>query len=201
VGSAFFWGVSLTWPKVFETVGRIGEMVRGFLLRRLPRRWWRTRKLVEKARPASFTEDLRLSLQDLLRRRWTHIFLASASTLAASFTALLVSAWLFGVTGIPVHEMLIAFSLVRVLIALSPVPGAVGIAEVGLVALLEEAGMSVLDATGTTLLYRFLTWCLPIIVGTVTWWRYSHGREGDDGQVHHHDPQHQDPGRGVRLHG
>lgn len=201
--SAVFWGLSLTWPKVFETVGRFGEGSRRFLLRRLPARWWRIRRMLTAMHPRSFTEELRLSLGALVRRHGPGILAASVGTLAASFTCLLVSAWLFGVSGIAVHEMLIAFSLLRVLIALSPVPGAVGIAEVGLVALLEEAGMSVLDATGTTLLYRFLTWFLPIVVGTVTWWRYSHNRnrEGDDGQVHHHDSQHQDPGRGVRLHG
>jgi uncharacterized protein (TIRG00374 family) len=63
--------------------------------------------------------------------------------------------------------------LVRVVIALSPIPGGAGIAELGLIALLEQAGVSVIDATGTTLLYRFLTWFLPMIVGSLLWWQYS----------------------------
>jgi putative heme transporter len=60
-----------------------------------------------------------------------------------------------------------------VVIALSPIPGAVGLAELGLIALLEQAGVSLIDATGTTLLYRFLTWFLPMIVGSLLWWQYS----------------------------
>jgi uncharacterized protein (TIRG00374 family) len=63
--------------------------------------------------------------------------------------------------------------LVRVVIALSPIPGGAGLAELGLIALLEQAGVSLIDATGTTLLYRFLTWFLPMIVGSLLWWQYS----------------------------
>jgi uncharacterized protein (TIRG00374 family) len=63
--------------------------------------------------------------------------------------------------------------LVRVVIALSPIPGGAGLAELGLIALLEQAGVSMIDATGTTLLYRFLTWFLPMIVGSLFWWEYS----------------------------
>jgi uncharacterized membrane protein YbhN (UPF0104 family) len=62
---------------------------------------------------------------------------------------------------------------VRVVIALSPIPGGAGLAELGLIALLEQAGVSLIDATGTTLLYRFLTWFLPMIVGSLLWWQYS----------------------------
>ena len=64
----------------------------------------------------------------------------------------------------------------RVVIALSPIPGGTGLAEVGLIVLLERAGVSTIDATGTTLLYRSLTWFLPIVVGSATWWRYNHAR-------------------------
>ena len=70
-------------------------------------------------------------------------------------------------------EAIVIFSLVRVVIALSPIPGGTGLAEVGLIVMLERAGVSTVDATGMTVIYRLLTWFLPIVVGSVMWWRYN----------------------------
>jgi uncharacterized protein (TIRG00374 family) len=116
---------------------------------------------------------MRTELVKLLRRRGLIILLASAGTLAAGFNCLWISATVFQVEGLTFHEALVAFSLIRVVIALSPIPGGTGLAELGLIALLENAGVSTLDATGTTILYRFVTWLVPIFVGTACWWRYS----------------------------
>jgi uncharacterized membrane protein YbhN (UPF0104 family) len=101
------------------------------------------------------------------------IFVTSVGTLAAGFICLWTSAVVFEVQGLTLWEALVAFSLVRVVLALSPIPGGTGLAELGLIALLERAGVSTIDATGTTLLYRSLTWFSPIIVGSSMWWRYS----------------------------
>jgi uncharacterized protein (TIRG00374 family) len=92
----------------------------------------------------------------------------------------------FEVSGLTFSEAVVAFSLVRVVIALSPIPGGVGIAELGLIALLEQAGVSVIDATGTTLLYRFLTWFLPMVVGSLLWWQYSRTDVPADSREHLH---------------
>jgi uncharacterized protein (TIRG00374 family) len=200
--SAMFWWMALRWPWMFSLVGRVGGLLRGLILRRLPKRFWRTRKFAERTTPQKFTDELRLSLAQLIRTRGLMIIASSGSTLLASFLALWTSAQLFGVTGLSLAECVIAFSLIRVLVALSPIPGGVGIAELGLIALLENAGLSTLDATGTTILYRFLTWFLPIVVGTVLWWRYSHQRqEKNNGTLRDDNSQYQDPSRGVRLHG
>ena len=186
--SGAFWFVALRWPLVFSTVGRFGQFLREKLLLNLPKRFWRTRKFLERIRPQTFTDELRLSLAQLLSKQGLKIFGTSVGTLGASFFCLWVSAQLFGVSGLSLADTLISFSLIRVLIALSPIPGAVGIAEFGLITLLEQAGLSTLDATGTTLLYRFLTWFLPIVVGTVLWWQYSHSRqEIEDGSIHHNN--------------
>jgi uncharacterized protein (TIRG00374 family) len=200
--SAVFWWIALRWPFVFSQVGRVGHLLRSLILQKLPRRFWRTRKLAERTTPQKFTEELRLSLADLIRARGFMIIASSSSTLLASFTALWTSAQIFGATGLSFNESVIAFSLIRVLVALSPIPGGIGIAELGLIALLENAGLSTLDATGTTILYRFLTWFLPIVVGTVLWWRYSHQRqEKNNGSLRDDNSQFQDPSGGVRLHG
>ena len=179
VVSFMFWWGALQSPKVFTLVGHAGDKVRAFILRRLSQRFKRTYSLIERTTPKDFSADMRLALKDLIRARWYKIFLASIGTLAAGFTCLWTSASVFGAQGLEFKEALVAFSLVRVLIALSPIPGGTGIAEIGLIALLEKTGLSLVDATGTTILYRFLTWLVPIAVGTMCWWTYNRAARAD----------------------
>jgi uncharacterized membrane protein YbhN (UPF0104 family) len=174
--SIVFWWLALRSSTMFSAVGRFTGSLRSFLLRKVPARFPKVRGAVERTQPLAFSIEMRDDLVTLLRNRWALIFTASASTLAAGFTCLWTSSVVFNVEGLTFREALIAFSLVRVVIALSPIPGGTGLAEVGLIVLLERAGVSTVDATGTTLLYRSLTWFLPIVVGSATWWRYNHTR-------------------------
>lgn len=200
--SGLFWWAALSRPTLFSIVGRIAHRLQQLLNRFIPKRYWRTRTFIERADPKFFTDELRLSLRTLIQQRRFLILGSSLSTLGAGFFCLLTAAHVFGAQGLTVYEALVAFSLIRVLIALSPIPGAAGIAELGLIALLERAGVSTLDATGTTLLYRFLTWFTPIVVGTVLWWRYSRQRqETSYGPLHNDNPQLEDSRRGLPLHG
>lgn len=175
IGFSFiFWWGALQSPKVFSVVGRLGFIIRKILLRRLPQRFHRTRSIVEQTEPKEFSAQMRMALLTLLHNRWPKILASSVATLSAGFLCLWTSASVFGARGLTWQEALIAFSLIRVLIALSPIPGGTGIAEIGLIALLERSGLSLVDATGTTILYRLLTWLIPIFVGTACWWRYNH---------------------------
>jgi uncharacterized protein (TIRG00374 family) len=188
--SAVFWWGALRTLKVFMVVGRIGYIIRTILLRRLPQRWHRIRRQVERTEPKAFSAEMRTALIALLRTRWPKILMSSVGTLGAGFVCLWTSATVFGAQGLTFREALVAFSLIRVLLALSPIPGGTGIAEIGLIALLERAGVSTLDATGTTILYRLLTWLTPIVVGTVCWWRYNHQKqETSHGSIHHNGSQ------------
>ena len=161
---------------MFSAVGRFTGSVRSYLLRKVPSRFLKVRGIVERTQPLAFSIEMRDDLVKLLRTRWALIFTASASTLAAGFTCMWTSSVVFNVEGLTFREALVAFSLVRVVIALSPIPGGTGLAEVGLIVLLERAGVSTVDATGTTLIYRFLTWFSPIVVGSAMWWRFNHTR-------------------------
>jgi uncharacterized protein (TIRG00374 family) len=174
--SFIFWWLALRSSTLFSAVGRFTGSLRYYLLRKIPLRFSTARALVERTQPLAFSIEMRDDLVRLLRKRWALIFTASVSTLAAGFTCMWTSSVVFNVEGLTFREALVAFSLVRVVIALSPIPGGTGLAEVGLIVLLERAGVSTVDATGMTLLYRFLTWFSPIIVGSATWWRYSHTR-------------------------
>lgn len=171
--SFVFWWMALRSAKLFLLVGRFSAWLRAFLLRKISLRFIRIRAIVERTQPLAFSAEMRMGLIELLRNRWAVIFAASVGTLAAGFTCLWTSAAVFEVQGLSLWEALVAFSLVRVVIALSPIPGGTGLAELGLIALLERAGVSTLDATGATLLYRSLTWFSPIVVGSLMWWRYS----------------------------
>lgn len=174
--SIIFWWLALRSPTMFSVVGRFTGSLRSYLLRKIPLRLSTARAVVERTQPLAFSIEMRDDLVQLLRTRWALIFTASVSTLAAGFVCLWTSSVVFNVEGLTFREALVAFSLVRVVIALSPIPGGTGLAEVGLIVLLERAGVSTIDATGMTLLYRFLTWFSPIVVGSATWWRYSHAR-------------------------
>jgi uncharacterized membrane protein YbhN (UPF0104 family) len=176
--SLVFWWMALRSAKLFLLVGRFSARLRTFLLRKISLRFIRIRAMVERTQPIAFSAEMRVGLIELLRKRWTIIFAASVGTLAAGFACLWTSAAVFEVQGLSLWEALVAFSLVRVVIALSPIPGGTGLAELGLIALLEKAGVSTLDATGATLLYRSLTWFAPIVVGSLMWWRYSRNEQG-----------------------
>lgn len=200
--SVIFWWFALRSEFLFRLTGRIGFAMQRLALRRLPQRLSKIRNVITRSDPHFFSAELRLSIISLLRQRGLHIFSASTFTLCAAFFCLWTSATLFGAENLSLYEMLVAFSLVRVLIAVSPIPGAAGIAELGLIALLERNGVSVLDATGTTLLYRFLTWFMPIVIGTVLWWRYTHSpKESQHGQIRYNSSQHEDSGGSLPLHG
>ncbi len=170
--SAVFWWAALRTSTVFLYVGRIMSSIRSVLLRRIPIRFKTFRATVEGLQPLTFSVEMRNELVQLIKQRGLWILLASSGTLSAGFICLWTSAAIFKVDGLTFHEALVAFSLVRVVVALSPVPGGIGLAELGLITLLENAGLSVLEATGATLIYRFMTWFIPILVGTTCWWFY-----------------------------
>lgn len=172
--SSVFWGWALRSSTLFSTVGRLTGLVRSYLLRKIPFRYQKMRAAVGRTQPLAFSIEMRDDLVRLLRDRWALILTASVSTLTAGFTCLWTSSVVFDVEGLAFREALIVFSLVRIVVALSPIPGGTGLAEIGLIVLLERAGVSTIDATGMTLLYRFITWFLPIVVGSATWWRYNH---------------------------
>ena len=176
VVSFVFWWLALRSSTLFSIVGRFTGSVRSYLLRKIPLRFSTARAAVERTQPLAFSIEMRDDVVQLLRGRWVVIFTASVSTLIAGFTCLWTSSVVFDVKGLTFREALVVFSLVRVVIALSPIPGGTGLAEVGLVVLLERAGVSTIDATGMTLLYRVLTWFMPIVVGSATWWRYNKTR-------------------------
>lgn len=101
------------------------------------------------------------------------MFTAATTVTMLSLCALFVSLQAFDVQGVSTVETLSAFALVRVVVALSPLPGGVGLAEISLVTLLTNAGADEVLALGATLLYRCVVWLTPLVVGGLGWWTWS----------------------------
>jgi putative heme transporter len=108
----------------------------------------------------------------LLRGRW---HLLTATTLISHlslFLVLLLALRHVGVSESEVSwvEALAAFALVRLLSAFPLTPGGLGVVELGLAAALVLAGGEEAQVVAAVLVFRVLTFVLPIPIGALTWW-------------------------------
>ncbi len=153
-----------TTPKI---VHRIVERTRGVLGTR-----------VGSALPSG---DVRIGVALLQRRaigvlRSNGAFIVLASIGAHLVAALLVAACASAVAPsatIPLLTILRTFALLQVLSAFVPIPGGLGVVDVGLVATLHTAGLDTNHAIGALALYRTCTFVLPILTGplcALAWW-------------------------------
>ncbi len=119
----------------------------------------------------------RAEIVDLLRRRWMRITVTALVSHLALYAVLLVALRNIGVSNDDVswQAVLAAYSFVRLLSAVPITPGGLGVVELGLTATL---GSGLPDSTtneiaAAVLLYRALTWLLPIPLGLLGWvfWR------------------------------
>ena len=144
---------------------------------------------------------------DLFRSRWRQMAAAALASHLSLFLVLLVA---LRHVGVPEHdvgwaEVLAAFSLVRLVTAVPVTPGSLGVFELVLTGALVAAGAGHARAVAAVLIYRFLTFLVPIPLGVacyVVWrrnrsWR-SRGDESlvavaDDGGDDAEDEQQADP--------
>ncbi|MEO7398237.1 MAG: YbhN family protein [Ilumatobacteraceae bacterium] len=113
----------------------------------------------------------------LLKGRAIRITLATVASHLSLYVVLLVAIRVVGVSNGDVSwtKVLAAFAFVRLLSAVPVTPGGIGVVELGLTAAL---GSGLDDPTNNrvaaaVLLYRALTWFVPIPLGTAAWllWR------------------------------
>jgi uncharacterized protein (TIRG00374 family) len=114
---------------------------------------------------------------DLVGHRWPSITVTSLVSHLSLYLVLLVALRDVGVSDAEVSwaQVLVAFAFARLVTAIPVTPGAVGLVEVTLIATLVAAGGDREQVTAAVLVYRALTWGLPILVGVATylWWRRS----------------------------
>lgn len=113
----------------------------------------------------------------LLSHRWLRITVTTLLSHASLFLVLLVALRHVGVSNdeVPWQEAFAAFAFVRLLSAIPLTPGGLGVVELGLTAAL---GSGLPDAVKNqiaagVLVFRALTWFVPIPLGIVCWlfWR------------------------------
>ena len=143
------------------------------------------RRLARATRPSRPSWDrgavaFRAQAVTLLRRRWHWLTLTTLASHLSLFLVLLLALRHVGVAGPEVSwvEALAAFALVRLLSAFPITPGGLGVVELGLAAALVLAGGEEAPVVAAVLVFRMLTFLLPIPIGGLTWWlwRRAEGR-------------------------
>jgi uncharacterized membrane protein YbhN (UPF0104 family) len=116
----------------------------------------------------------------LLGPRWHWLTVATLVSHLSLFLVLLLALRHVGVADSEVSwvEALAAFALVRLLAAVPITPGGLGVVELGLAGALVLAGGDKAPVVAAVLVFRALTFLLPIPIGAVTWWlwRRAEGR-------------------------
>jgi uncharacterized protein (TIRG00374 family) len=118
---------------------------------------------------------------ELLRRRWLQLTVATLVSHISLYLVLLVTLRHVGVSEDEVGwiQVLAAFSFVRLVSALPITPGGLGVVELGLTAALVTAGGDRAQVVAAVLVYRALTYLVPIPFGGITyllWQRHAEER-------------------------
>jgi uncharacterized protein (TIRG00374 family) len=119
--------------------------------------------------------DFRRRTVELLSRRWKQLTAATLLSHVTLYVVLLLALRHVGVSNEAVswEEALASFAFVRLLSALPVTPGGLGVVELGMTATLVAAGGNEARVVAAVLVYRLLTFVLPIPVGAVSYffWR------------------------------
>jgi uncharacterized protein (TIRG00374 family) len=135
------------------------------LARKAPREDW-----------ADATAGFRRRTVALLRARWAHVTIATIVSHLTLFFVLLLSLRHLGVSNaeVPWEEVLAAFAFVRLLSAIPITPGGLGVVELGLVAALAAAGGDEASVVAAVLIFRLVTFVLPIPFGVGMYFLWRH---------------------------
>ena len=112
---------------------------------------------------------------DLVQRRWLALTVATLAQHLSLFAVLLISLRQIGVSDDEVGwaEALAVLAFARLLTAIPITPGGIGVIELALIAGLSGAGGDHAQVVGAVLVFRVLTFLLPIPIGFATYlfWR------------------------------
>jgi uncharacterized membrane protein YbhN (UPF0104 family) len=121
------------------------------------------------------TVKFRARTLDLLEGRWILITATSLVSHLSLYLVLLVTLRHVGVSNDEVSwaQVLAVFAFARLATAIPLAPGGAGVVEAVLIGGLVAAGGAKTEVVAAVLVYRALTWLLPIVVGIVCylWWR------------------------------
>jgi len=167
IAAVVIFALMLRSERMAEKVGIIAGRVASRLLaliRRAPVHGWEIA-----------TVKFRNRTIDLLEHRWLPITAATLVSHLSLYLVLLVCLWDVGVSNAEVNwaEVLAVFAFARLATAIPFTPGGAGVVEAVLITGLTAAGGDKPEVVAAVLVYRALTWGLPILVGIfcLLWWR------------------------------
>lgn len=121
--------------------------------------------------------EFRRTTIGLIRRRWIPLTLTAVSSQLALFCVFLFSLRGIGVGSdvISTPQVMLVFSISRVLTMIPITPGGLGIGDAAFIAGLSAFGVPHASAVGADLLYRLLTYVLQVPLGGITYvvWRVN----------------------------
>lgn len=152
----------------------------GSVGRGMQRVWDLVRRLVHSDKGsdlASATVEFRSRAIALVAKRWLQLTASSLISHVSLFLVMLLALRHVGVGENEVGwaEALAAFAFVRLISALPLTPGGLGVVELGLTAALVTAGGPEAQVVAGVLVYRVLTYFLPIPFGLLMYVRYKRG--------------------------
>ncbi len=143
--------------RVGDTLGRAASAVRRLVRKPAVKTW------------GAAIAEFRANAIELLRSRWHALTVATVVSHLSLFAVLLLALRNVGITEVSIStiEALAAFSFVRLLSAIPITPGNVGVVELGLTGALVAAGGGRAEVVAAVLVFRVLTYLLPIPLGVV----------------------------------
>lgn len=161
--------------KVGLTLGRFVSRIRG-VFGRSPVEGWELA-----------TTKFRNRTITLLRARWYWLTLATLVSHLSLWFVLLLALRHVGVSEQDVGwaEVLAVFSFARLLTAIPFTPGGLGVVEIALITGLSAAGGPRAEVAAAVLVFRLLTYLLPIPIGlgTYVFWRRNHSWRREPGMA------------------
>lgn len=159
VGAVLFWSALLGWPRAESWVAARSAAICARLESVVP--------VVAESDPVAVVGRLMNALRALAKRP---LPVLSRMALAQANGALIL--W-FALQGLGVgpelasSEFARVFFVTHVIGSFAPTPGGVGLIEAGLTGALVAAGVDPAAALAAVLIYRFITYVIPIIIGTM----------------------------------
>ncbi|MGH2807979.1 MAG: lysylphosphatidylglycerol synthase transmembrane domain-containing protein [Actinomycetota bacterium] len=112
---------------------------------------------------------------ELVQDRWARLSVATIVSHASLYAVLVISLRVMGVSDAEVGwaQILTVFAFARLVTAIPLTPGGLGVVELALIAGIIRAGGDEAPVVAAVLLYRLLTYVLPILLGGLTYvyWR------------------------------
>jgi putative heme transporter len=118
----------------------------------------------------------------LVRHRWAALTISTVVGHLSLYAVLLATLRVMGVSEDEVGwaQVLAAFAFARLLTAIPLTPGGVGIIELALIAALTDAGGADAEVVASVLIYRLLTYVVPILFGGLTYLYWRRNRSWRD---------------------